>query len=268
MPSKDNVAKKRVGLWLICAKADKPKRWNLSIPFCEFEERRRNSSDPVFRPEDFEGRKKGVYDKEASGLGKGGMDLLGRYRFDNSMVTIYVDSCRKVEQWCDVPLDQLLHVVLVHELAHLMTHRGFGAQESLSPHFWEYTAQCATYAYLHRHNAKALKVFEKLSPYQPFYISDLGKSGNSACSFRRQIRSVGQRRFQRICKGVAGSAGGRNRKHALGKRLRRVITIRPQYCTASAYLEDRNRCRFSRSQGLPECVLAGYSCFADRPAIL
>jgi hypothetical protein len=168
MPSKDNVAKIRVGLWLICAKADKPKRWNLSIPFCEFEERRRNSSDPVFRPEDFEGRKKGVYDEEASGLGKGGLDLLGRYRFDNSMVTIYIDSCRKVEQWCDVPLDQLLHVVLVHELAHLMTHRGFGAQESLSPHFWEYTAQCATYAYLHRHNAEALKVFKKLSPYQPF----------------------------------------------------------------------------------------------------
>jgi predicted Zn-dependent protease with MMP-like domain len=109
-----------------------------------------------------------VYDEEASGLGKGGLDLLGRYRFDNSMVTIYIDSCRKVEQWCDVPLDQLLHVVLVHELAHLMTHRGFGAQESLSPHFWEYTAQCATYAYLHRHNAEALKVFKKLSPYQPF----------------------------------------------------------------------------------------------------
>lgn len=166
MPGKDNVAKIRDGLWQICAKADK--RWNLSIPFCEFEERRRNSSDTVFRPEDFEGRKKDAYEEKASGLGEGGLDLLGRYRFDNSMVTIYIDSCRKVQQWCDVPLDQLVHVVLVHELAHLMTHRGFGARESLSPHFWEYTAQCATYAYLQCHNKEALKVFKKLSSYQPF----------------------------------------------------------------------------------------------------
>jgi hypothetical protein len=165
MPSKECVEKIRDELWQICAQ--KPERWD-RIPFGEFEERRRNSSDPVFRPEDFEGRKKGVYDEEASGLGKGGLDLLGRYRFDNSMVTIYIDSCRKVEQWCDVPLDQLMHVVLVHELAHLMTHRGFGAQESLSPHFWEYTAQCATYAYLRRHDKEALKVLKKLSPYQPF----------------------------------------------------------------------------------------------------
>jgi hypothetical protein len=35
----------------------------------------------------------------------------------------------------------------VHELAHLVTHRGFGEYD-LSGHFMEYTAQCLTYAYL------------------------------------------------------------------------------------------------------------------------
>jgi hypothetical protein len=166
MPSKEDVAEIRDKLCHICAQ--KPDECWLRIPFGEFEERRRNSSDPVFRPEDFEGRKKGVYEEKASGLGEGGLDLLGRYRFDNRMVTIYIDSCRKVEQWCDLPLDQLTQVVLVHELAHLMTHSGFGALESLPPHFWEYTAQCATYAYLYHHNKEALKVFKKLSSYQPF----------------------------------------------------------------------------------------------------
>jgi hypothetical protein len=166
MPSKEDVAKIRKDLWHICAEV--PKSWNLCIPFGAFKFRPRAASDPIFRPEDFEGSRKGTDYREGAAPVQGGLDLLGRYRFKDSLVTIYIDSCRKVEQWYDVSLDPLIHVVLVHELAHLMTHRGFGAKENLSPHFWEYTAQCATYAYLHRNNEKALKVFQKLSPYQPF----------------------------------------------------------------------------------------------------
>jgi hypothetical protein len=56
-------------------------------------------------------------------------------------------------------------VVLIHELAHLVTHRGFG-EDNLSRHFMEYTAQCATYAYLKPNDGKVLKVFEDLSEYQ------------------------------------------------------------------------------------------------------
>jgi hypothetical protein len=145
-----------------------PGFWNLCIPFSSFQFRPRDASDPIFRPEDFEGSRKGADYREGAAPVQGGLDLLGRYHFKGSLVTIYIDSCRKVAQWYDVSLDPLIHVVLVHELAHLITHRGFGAKENLSPHFWEYTAQCATYAYLHRNNDKALKVFQQLSPYQPF----------------------------------------------------------------------------------------------------
>jgi hypothetical protein len=162
MPSKEEVARIRSELWSVCA--NDSHRWNLSIPFSEFKFRKRDNSDPVFRRKDFES----ADHTEQQGPGKGGLDLLGRYRLKDSLVTIYVDSCRKVERWCDVALDQLVRVVLVHELAHLMTHRGFGAQKALSAHFWEYTAQCATYAYLYRHDQGALSVFKKLSPYQPF----------------------------------------------------------------------------------------------------
>lgn len=162
MPNKEDVAKIRDELWRICAKA--AKSWNLYIPFSEFKARQRDSSDLMFRPEDFE-----RWDhRDRQGPGEGGLDLLGRYRFKDSLVTIYIDSCRKVEQWYNVPLDRLLDVVLVHELAHLMTHRGFGAKESLPTHFWEYTAQCVTYAYLLDRNHESLDVFKRLSAHQPF----------------------------------------------------------------------------------------------------
>jgi hypothetical protein len=166
MPSTEEVEKIRNKLWRICAARTVQKRWDIGIPFGEFTYRPRNVSDPKFRTEDFEGRKKGMYDEEAPG--PCGLDLLGRYCFDNSLVTIYIDSCKEVEQWYDVPLDRLVRVVLIHELAHLVTHRGFGAGKPLPPHFWEYTAQCGTYTYLQRHDQEALKVFKKLSSHQPF----------------------------------------------------------------------------------------------------
>jgi hypothetical protein len=55
---------------------------------------------------------------------------------------------------------------------HLITHRGFKVEEltkGKTEHFWEFTAQCATYAYLKKHGEdKSLTAFEKLSPHQPF----------------------------------------------------------------------------------------------------
>jgi hypothetical protein len=160
-----NVAEIRDALWQIfSAEADKPEK--LSLPFGEFTFRPRNASDPVFRYRDFEGSRR--REGEGIGPGKGGLDLLGRYQLDTSLVTIYVDSCRKVARRYDVLLEQLVRVVLVHELVHLVTHRGFEAKQSLPSHFWEYTAQCATYVYLQGHDEEALEVFKTLSPYQPF----------------------------------------------------------------------------------------------------
>jgi hypothetical protein len=98
---------------------------------------------------------------------EGGLDLLGAYRCNDSLVTIYIDSCLKAARRYKVECDSLIEVVLVHELAHLMTHRGFDVND-LSRGFMEHTAQCATYAYLKPRGGEALKTFEQLSPHQPF----------------------------------------------------------------------------------------------------
>jgi hypothetical protein len=50
-------------------------------------------------------------------------------------VTIYIDSCFKAARRYKVESDSLVEVVLVHELAHLMTHRGFD-RDNLSSSFW------------------------------------------------------------------------------------------------------------------------------------
>src|SRR6476646_7984862 len=106
------------------------------------------------------------------GPGSGRLDLLGKYTFKVSTVTIYVDSCRKaVERYLPGnSLEALIKVVLIHELAHLMTHRYcLGSKQDRSDHFWEYTAQCATYACLkYLGDKEARKVFVRLSPHQPF----------------------------------------------------------------------------------------------------
>ena len=69
--------------------------------------------------------------------------------------------------------EELIKVVLIHELAHLITHRVYKLEyddnEDDCVHLWEFTAQCATYAYLKIHKEpENLKVFEDLSPHQPF----------------------------------------------------------------------------------------------------
>ena len=68
-------------------------------------------------------------------------------------------------------LEGLIEVVLIHELAHLITHRVYDLKytnEDDCVHLWEYTAQCATYVYLNTHCEKRLVVFKQLSSHQPF----------------------------------------------------------------------------------------------------
>jgi hypothetical protein len=138
---------------------------------------RRKSRDRIFRIRDFEGRNtrtfKGIEDD--GGPGRGGIDLLGKYTLSDSTVTIYVDSCRKVvgRRYPGVDsLEGLIEVVLIHELAHLITHRVdelvYKNESDDSVHLWEYIAQCATYAYLSTHCEKDLEVFRQLSSRQPF----------------------------------------------------------------------------------------------------
>jgi hypothetical protein len=104
-----------------------------------------------------------------SGFKEGGLDLLGKYDCNGGEVTIYVDSCRQAALEYEVDVDALIEIVLIHELTHLITHNGFETSEKTSDHFWEFTAQCGTYAYLKQNgNEKALEVFEQLSPRQPF----------------------------------------------------------------------------------------------------
>jgi hypothetical protein len=136
--------------------------WDIQLdwtPSGEFSFRERVPGDPVFRVRDF----------ERGGDSGGGLDLLGTYRHRgrDSLVTIYIDSCFKAARNFNVLLDHLVDVVLIHELAHLMTHRGFGVDD-LSSGFMEHTAQCATYAYLRARGDEALQAFELLSPHQPF----------------------------------------------------------------------------------------------------
>jgi hypothetical protein len=155
MASKEEVDDKLKWLWWYCWGQDKDD-WT---PAGEFSFRKRDPSDPVFRVGDFEqGREDGV----------GGLDLLGTYRRHDSLVTIYMDSCLKAARRYKVEYNHLVDVVLIHELAHLMTHRGFEVDD-LSSGFMEHTAQCATYAYLKLRSGEALKAFELLSLHQPFF---------------------------------------------------------------------------------------------------
>ena len=139
--------------------------------------RRCKSKDRIFRVRDFEGGKADTGERieHDGGPGRGGIDLLGKYSLSDSTVTIYVDSCRKVvgRKYRGVDsLEGLIEVVLIHELAHLITHWEYELRytnEKDCVHLWEYTAQCATYAYLkERRDEKALDVFERLSLHQPF----------------------------------------------------------------------------------------------------
>jgi len=145
-------------------------------PEGEFCFRKRNEYDRIFRVRIFEGREDANSKRSESdgGPGRGGFDALGKYSLGNSTITIYVDSCRKAEsEYSDGSwkLEHLIKVVLIHELAHLITNKGFDVEKlgSENDHVWEYTAQCATYAYLKIYgNAEDLETFDQLSAHQPF----------------------------------------------------------------------------------------------------
>jgi hypothetical protein len=145
LSSPERVRQILEGLWVICfaesSGTGSECDWS---PKGEFRFRGRcKSKDRIFRIKDFEGR--GTADDERAeydgGPGRGGIDLLGKYTLSDSTVTIYVDSCRKVvgRKYRGVDsLEGLIKVVLIHELAHLITHRVFipVPKQSESDHFW------------------------------------------------------------------------------------------------------------------------------------
>ena len=183
MPSQTTVNEILKGLRTICSGEAAGVGLDLA-PDGEFRFRPRCSKDRIFRVRQFQGKSKIA--EHDGGPGRGGIDLLGKYTLSDSMVTIYVDSCRKVvgRKYCGVDsLETLIEVVLIHELAHLITHQVYDllGNEDESSHIWEHTAQCATYAYIKApfsHYSKdyerglfglsVLKTFEELSPLQPF----------------------------------------------------------------------------------------------------
>ena len=161
-------------LWTICSdeKFGGSFYWK---PKGEFGFREREGYDRIFRVEDFvgKGEPNGERSESDGGPGRGGIDVLGKYSPTDSTITIYVDSCRKVDlvYGDGRKLERLIKVVLIHELAHLITHKGFNPKNlgKENDHVWEYTAQCAAYAYLKIHGEpEDLKIFEDLSPHQPF----------------------------------------------------------------------------------------------------
>jgi hypothetical protein len=143
LPTSNEIFRILTELWSIFPEGTAVCDWE---PAGEFNFRKReNKSDRPFRIRDFEGRNERA---EGDGNpGRAGIDLLGKYTLRNSAVTIYVDSCRKAARRYDVSLEELIKVVLVHELAHLMTHQGLPLESTYgkeSDHLWEYAAQCAT----------------------------------------------------------------------------------------------------------------------------
>jgi hypothetical protein len=152
MPSLDHIAKILKRLWAIASAQKEGFGWTPS----KLPPRKRGADDQIFSASGFKDGK------------PGGLDLLGTYHLSRGKVTVYVDSCRQAALHFGVEFDELIEVVLVHELTHLMTHKGFICANN-SDHLWEYTAQCGTYAYLKTHGPKrALEVFKQLSPHQPF----------------------------------------------------------------------------------------------------
>jgi hypothetical protein len=178
MSSPKRVREILEGLWVICSAESSGAGSECDCsPKGEFRFRGRcKSKDRIFRIKDFEGgrARTGERAERDGGPGRGGIDLLGKYSLSDSTVTVYVDSCRKVvgRKYGGVDyLEELIEVVLIHELAHLITDRVYKLEyndENDSVHLWEYTAQCATYAYVSTRREKDLEMFQQLSSHQPF----------------------------------------------------------------------------------------------------
>ena len=175
MPKLETICDILEGLSKICSGKESGTGFDLT-PEGGFDvPRKRTSKDRIFRVSDFEGRRT-VKDERTEydgGPGRGGLDLLGKYTSSNSMVTIYVDSCRRVElEYCEGSwLKELIKVVLIHELAHLITHKGFDPQnlgDETDHVSGVHRSVCDVCYPIEQNDEKALEVFERLSPHQPF----------------------------------------------------------------------------------------------------
>ena len=154
MPKAGNIFDILQRLWAICfGEGHGSFDWK---PKDEFRYQEHKSVHRAFPVEDFEGKGEIKHEKPENdgGPGHAGLDVLGEYMLKDGKITIYVDLCGGATSrysngtWT---LENLIKVVLIHELAHLVTHRGFELKGNESNHVWEYTAQCATYAYLKTH---------------------------------------------------------------------------------------------------------------------
>ena len=126
MPKQDTVRKILEGLWMICSARESGADFDW-FPQGDFCFRKRNGHDRIFRVRIFEDANSGRSESDG-GPGRGGFDALGKYSLGDSTITIYIDSCRKAEsEYSDGSwkLEHLIKVVLIHELAHLITNKGF-----------------------------------------------------------------------------------------------------------------------------------------------
>jgi len=142
-----------------------------------FDRRESNKSDPHYSFDFF---------KESQA------DLLGLYSTnlsDKADITLYVDSCASASTDLSLSLNELLHVVLVHELAHHTTawaeiylDMRINDLEQTDRYCWmdynecvggtwssvhEYFAQALAFVCLAAHHKELLGCFRTLSRYQP-----------------------------------------------------------------------------------------------------
>lgn len=114
------------------------------------------------------------------GLEKGGLDILGVYRSRKNEIAIDYDKCEKVADEFHFPPEDIVLIVLIHELAHFVTHKGLGHAlnewHEFSLSHWhedsrdmaEQTAQALTYLWLLKWGSKEkTEVFQKLSDLAP-----------------------------------------------------------------------------------------------------
>lgn len=122
-------------------------------------------------------------------LKESAIDILGLYHTDfaNAEVVLYIDSCMRAAQDIGLKLDDLVEVVLIHELAHHATAwgrvvvRAFEEDESGEEYRWEdynechsnswtgvheFFAQSLTFVRLVESNSTAVTAFRRLSRCQ------------------------------------------------------------------------------------------------------
>jgi hypothetical protein len=109
-------------------------------------------------------------------LKDGGFDTLGKYLPDESTVKIDPDKCRKLDNEYGAELGSVELIVLVHELAHFVSHIGVGQPTMRSwVHFktskaedLERVAQAFTYLWIRRRqDSNLMTVFAKMSEHSP-----------------------------------------------------------------------------------------------------